>query len=172
MNRYPVEKMKENSAKALGKDLPISTKQSVNICAFLRGKSLADAKEKMQKVIQKKVAVPYTRFNADLGHKTGIGPGRYPEKASKLILMLLEEAEANAQFKGLNTSQLKVAHISANRAARPWRFGRKRRIKTKRTHITIVLEESADIAEKKAKKESKSKEKNAPKKDANQEAKK
>jgi large subunit ribosomal protein L22 len=152
MNRYPEHQMKENSAKALAKDMPISTKVSVNICAFLRGKSLAQAKDLMQKVIQKKVAVPYPRFNSDLGHKTGIGPGRYPEKACEIILSLLEEAEANAQVKGLNSSQLKVAHISASRAARPWRYGRKRRIKTKRTHISIILEESAEIAEKKAKK--------------------
>lgn len=164
--------MKENSAKALGKDLPISTKQSVNICTFLRGKSLADAKDKLKKVIQKKVAVPSPRFNDSLGHKKGMGPGSYPEKASEIILRLLEEAEANAQVKGLNSSQLKITHISANRAALPFRFGRKRRIKAKRTHIAIVLEESADIADKKAKKEAKSKQKTAPKKDAKQEAKK
>jgi outer membrane biosynthesis protein TonB len=58
------------------------------------------------------------------------------------IRKLLETVEANAQFKGLNTSDLKIVHISANNAGNVWRYGRFRRRKMKRTDIEVVEEES------------------------------
>lgn len=48
-------------------------------------------------VINQKKAVPYKRFNKDVGHKKGIGPGRYPIKASGVILSLVKLAESNAR---------------------------------------------------------------------------
>lgn len=155
MNRYPFEE-KENSAKALGRNLQISTKQSIEICNFIRGKSVKKAKEMLQKVSEKKMAVPFKRFNMDMGHKTGIGPGRYPHNASLEILYVIEQAEANAQFKGINTSNLVLSHISANNGTNSWRHGR-RRVKSKRTNIAVMVEEKAPeekkVKEKKAKKE-------------------
>src|SRR3989338_5723287 len=149
MNKYPFQEMKEQSAKALGKDLPISTKQSVEICNHIRNRQVTEARKILQDAMAEKKAIPIRRFNKDLGHKTGIGPGSYAPKASGFILKIIEEASANAQSKGLNTSKLNIVHISANRAALPWRFGRQRRIKAKRTHIAVVLEERTPVEKKK-----------------------
>jgi len=158
MNRYPFES-KENSAKALGKNLGISTKQSINICNFVRGKSVKKAKEMLQKVSEKKMAVPFTRFNMDMGHKTGIGPGRYPIKASLEILAVIAQAEANAQFKGLNTSNLVLNHISANKGVNQWRHGRRRQM-AKRTSIVVMVEEGkTEEKEKKGKKKAQTEDK-------------
>lgn len=128
-------------ARAIGAALPISFKQSVEISRFIKNRSVSDAKKLLQKVIEKKIAVPFKRYDWDLGHKKGIGPARYPEKASKEFIKLIENTEANAQFKGLNTSNLIIAHISSHKAGKAWHYGRKTRRKMKRTNVEIVVEE-------------------------------
>ncbi|HLD89167.1 MAG TPA: 50S ribosomal protein L22 [Candidatus Nanoarchaeia archaeon] len=131
----------ETMARALGRSLPISTRQSVEICNFVRGKNLEKAKNAMKRVIEKKQAVPYRIYNDGIGHKPGIGPGKYPVNACTQILQLIESAEANAQFKGLDSAKLVIAHLNAHQASRAWHYGRKRRRKMKRTNIEVVLEE-------------------------------
>lgn len=131
-----------NEAKIYGIDLPISTKKSVEICNFIRHKKLKKAKDMLNSVLQKKVAVPYKRYNRNTPHRKGrIASGRYPVKASSEILKLLEGVEANAQQKGLDVNNLVIDQIIANQASRPFHFGRKRRRKMKRTHIDIVVKE-------------------------------
>ena len=132
---------KENMAKAVGRSLPISAKQSVEICGVIRHKYIAKAKELLQNVIDKKRAIPFKRFHKDVGHKKRIGPGRYPVKAAREILKILQMVEANAQFKGLSTANLIIHHINTSVASRPWHFGRQRRRKMKRTNIEVIVEE-------------------------------
>ena len=141
----------EHMARAVGVALPISFKQSVEICGFIKNKNVNDAKKLLQNVAEKKTAVPFKRFNFDLGHKKKIGPGRYPEKASKEFIKLIENAEANAQFKGLNTSNLVIAHISAHKGSKTWHYGRKTRRKMKRTRVEIIVEERIKKSEEKQK---------------------
>jgi len=147
---YAVKNMEEeNIAKAVGRALPISTKQSIEICAFIRNMSLEKAKKRLVDVINKKTAVPFRRFNENIGHKKGnIAAGSYPEKACGEILKLLESVEANAQFKGLNTANLVISHICAHKASRTWHYGRQRRRKTKRTNVEIIVKEGAEKKEK------------------------
>lgn len=138
-------------ARAVGMALPISVKQSVEICNYIRNKNVSSAKKMLQDVIEKKAAVPFKRYNFDLGHKTKVGPARYPEKASKEFIKLIDNAEANAQFKGLNTSNLVIAHASAHKAGKAWHFGRKSRRRMKRTNLEIVVEEKSKTEGKAAK---------------------
>ncbi len=132
---------KESMARANGVALPISLKFSVEICRFLKDKKINDAKEILTKVIKKKIALPFKTYNADLCHKKNIGPGRYPMKASGEFIKLIESVEANAQFKGLNTSNLVIAHICANQVAKALHQGRHSRRKFKRTNLEIVVKE-------------------------------
>lgn len=148
----------------MGKDLSISTKHSVEICRFIKKKKLSKAKELLNNVLKMKMAVPYRRYTWDLAHKKSTsGPGRYPIKAVKEILGLIEAVEANAQFKGMNTGNLVIEHICAHQASRPWHFGRQRRRKMKRTHIEIIAKEEAKKQE--DKKEMKKANTEAPKKE-------
>lgn len=137
----------EHMARAIGIGLPISFKQSTEICSFIKNKNVSDAKKLLQKVTEKRLAVPFKRYNWDLGHKKKTGPARYPEKASKHIIKLIEAVEANAQFKGLNTSNLVIAHISAHKAGKTWHYGRKLRRKMKRTNVEVIVEEKLKRAE-------------------------
>lgn len=152
---------KENMARVVGRSLPISTKFSVEICNFVRNKNTSEAKEILQRVIEGKQAIPFKRFKRELSHKRKIGPARYPKKIAVEIIKLLETVEANTQFKGISTSDLYITHICAHLASRPWRYGRQRRRKAKRTHIEIIVQEKKVKEEQKEKK----KEKVEPKKE-------
>ncbi|MEA2036384.1 MAG: 50S ribosomal protein L22 [Nanoarchaeota archaeon] len=154
---------KESMARVIGKSLPISTKFSIEICDYIRSKTTAEAKKLLKQVAEGKKAMPFKKFNRDLSHKKSIGPGRYPKKPALEIIQLLESVEANAQFKGLNTSNLQIKHICAHLASRPWRYGRQRRRKTKRTHLEIIVEEK-QVKDKS--KESEAKKKDVPKKES------
>jgi large subunit ribosomal protein L22 len=149
----------EHMARATGRSLPISLKQSVEICNFIKNKNLQKAKEILNDVIAKKIPVPYKRYNRAMGHKKGkLSVGRYPAKASQEILNILESVESNAQFKGLNTSSLVISHICANKAGKQLHYGRQRGRIMKRTHIEVVVEEKAE-----KKTEAKKEEKQVPK---------
>lgn len=130
----------KNEASALGSSLQISTKACVELANVIRMKTTKEAKTLLERVIAKQQAVPYRIFIKELSHKKGIGPGRYPKKAAEAMIEVIENAEANAQFKGLNTSNLQIVHLKADAASRPWRFGRRRR-RAKRTTIEMRVKE-------------------------------
>src|SRR3989344_9677018 len=95
----------EHIAIVRGLDLPISAKISVEICRFIRGKTLTKAKYQLEQVLEQKIAIPYVRYHREVSHKPGkgLGPGRYPVKATKQFIQLLDSLQANAENKGLNT---------------------------------------------------------------------
>jgi len=129
-------------AKASGRSLKISPKHSVEICRELRGMYLDDAKMKR--------AVPFKRHNKKVGHRRGLKgwpTGRYPKKAASQILDVLVNAEANAEYQGMDTEDLKIIHISSHRGFIirgyiPRAFGRATPFNTPTTHIQVVLGEA------------------------------
>lgn len=133
----------EHSAKAKANDLHISTKHSVEICRYLRYKTTEAAKKFLEEVIALKKPVPFKRYKRNVGHKAGMAAGRYPQKAANEVLKLVKAAETNAQFKGLNTSNLKITKILANKASIPL-TGRRHRTATKRTHLEIEVMETKE----------------------------
>jgi large subunit ribosomal protein L22 len=135
------ETAKEHLARASAQNLSVSTKHCVEICRYLRYKSTSQAKKILEEVIKLKKAIPFKRYNRDVGHKPGMAAGRFPRKAAAEVLKLIKSVEANAQFKGLNTSSLKITKILANKAAIPLTGGRQR-TGTKRTHLEIEVKET------------------------------
>jgi large subunit ribosomal protein L22 len=133
-------KTDEHSAIAKSLNLPISTKHSIEISHHIRFRSVNYAKKFLEEVIALKKAVPFRRFDADVGHKKGISAGRFPKKAAACFLKLIKGAEANAQNKGLNTSSLKIIKLIPNKASVPLTGGRHRQ-GTKRTHLEIEVKE-------------------------------
>lgn len=130
-------------ARARSVSLSISAKQSEEIARWLCNRKLEQAKRWLTDVLDMKRAVPYTRRNRGIGHRPGIGPGSYPQNASKAFLTMLESAEANAQSKGLNTKELVIAHIAANNGGRRFHGGRHGGRLMKRSHIEVVVAEAA-----------------------------
>jgi large subunit ribosomal protein L22 len=126
---------------ANGTSLKISTKQSVEICRLLRNKSTEKAKAILERVIEKKQAVPYLRYKKEIPHRKGeMMTGRYPIKASQEILKMIKNAESNATNKGMS-SNLIISHISAHKGASTPRYGRKVGREGKNTHIKITVSE-------------------------------
>jgi len=132
----------DKQAKAVGINLPISTKISREICQAIKGKDTKKAKKILDEAISMKKAIPYKKFNDDIGHKPGMGPGRFPLKAAAQIKKMVESAEANARFKGMNADNLEIQSILAQKGPKTPRYGRQSRRLAKRTHIEIVLRES------------------------------
>lgn len=146
---------KAHIATAKGYNLPLSRKVCIELANFIRGKDIEKVKKLLDGVLKKTTAVPFKRFNKDRGHKKGIGPGRYPEKATNYVLKLIKSAEANAQNKGLNTSNLVLSSIVVNKGSTQWRYGRQRRRQMKRAHVEVTLTEKEIKKEEKPKAEKK-----------------
>lgn len=147
--KYSTRTGNEKTACAVGRDLGISSKFSIEICRWLRYRNLQNAKKLLETVMDKKTAVPFLKFTQDLGHKPGkMASGRYPYNASKAILEALESAEKNAAFKNLDTDNLKIIHMSAQKASSPMHSGRHGGRAMKRTHIEIVVAEQKAAAQK------------------------
>ena len=128
-------------AKSLGTSVPISPKYAREISKSIRGMKLEQAKLYLEEVTLMQRAVAFKRYNSDVGHKKGMAAGRYPVKASKVILTLLKTAEANAQHKGMRVGDLVVTHIVTNKDAAQLKYGRQRGVVAKRAHVEIILEE-------------------------------
>ncbi len=105
----------KKSARALGKELAISPKQSYEVANQIRGKKLERAKTYLEQVAKKEVAVPYRRYNWNIPHRPGMAAGRFPVTAAKNILKILKHAESNAVHKGLSKEKLRVTHLSVNK---------------------------------------------------------
>lgn len=128
-------------AKLNVKDLRISTKQSIEICNFIRNKNLLKAQKTLEKVLDKKVAVPFKKFNRDIGHKHGMASGSYPIKSTTTILSLLKSVQANAENKNMNVNSLFITKLIANKGSGQYHSGRLRRRKMKNTNIIIEVSE-------------------------------
>jgi len=142
----------DTAVRASGRELRISPKAAREVCAAIKGMKLDDAREFLQQVIEKKKAVPYRRHKKTLPHRHGserFPTGRYPVKAAQKVLKVLENAEANAMFKGLDAGDLQVVYASSYRGAKvkrstPRAFGRSSpRVETL-SHVEIILEQMGE----------------------------
>ena len=62
--------------------------------------------------------MPFRRYRKKVPHRSDLIKwpiGRYPQKAAKEILLVLENAEQNSSFKGLEVSRLRITHMAAQR---------------------------------------------------------
>lgn len=142
----------EKCAVAKGNNLSISWKASYEIANAIRNKDVKKVIAFLERVIVKKQAVPYKRFNSDVGHRPGkMASGRYPIEAATKILAVVKNAVSNAKDKGLDDSSLELVHVSTCQGPGQWHYGRQRRRKMKSTHIDVVVKEVA--SSKPAKKE-------------------
>ncbi len=125
---------RKNKAVVNGRNLKISTKHSIAICKYIKGKNIEEAIEDLGKVIKKREAIP---MRGKIGHKKGMESGRYPVNASKEIVRLLNQLISNSDVNGIGIPYIYSA--SANKASRPYRrFGSE---KMKRSHVHIESKE-------------------------------
>ena len=136
----------ESTARAIGRELPISPKKAVELCRAIRGKTVEDAKEYLERVIALKQAVPMKRYKMMVAHKAGIGPGRYPVKVARHFLKVLQSAEENAGYKGLDVDSMRVRVLAAHRGSiskgqMPRAQGRSTPWNQETVNLEVILEE-------------------------------
>lgn len=83
------------------------------------------------------------------GKNFGVSKARHPVKSAEFLLDLLKNAEANADTKGLDTSNLIVKHIQVNQAPKQRRrtyraHGRINPYMSNPCHVELILTEGAE----------------------------
>jgi large subunit ribosomal protein L22 len=102
------------TAQAYGRDMPCSPKSGRNVARAIKGMPVARAKAFLEEVKELKTAVPFRVRVRKIHHrKGGMGSGRYPVQTVKCMLKVLESAEANAEYKGLDKDRLVITHSTA-----------------------------------------------------------
>ena len=113
---------------------PISTKHSMAVCKFIKGKKIEEAISDLKKVSMLKKAVP---MKGEIPHRKGMMSGRYPKKTAEHFIKILKGLSANANVNGLENPV--ISEAIANLASRPYsKFGR---VRKKRTHVKIIVKE-------------------------------
>lgn len=142
----------ERTARALAHELHISPKHAIEICKEIKHRPLGSAKNILKDVVALKRAIPMRRYNRDVGHRPGMGPGRYPKRAASELLKLLKDAESNAAYKGLDTERLMIAHMAARRGrvirgSTPRAYGRFSAKNVETVSVEIILQETGEEAQ-------------------------
>ena len=135
--------VKKDNASVNGISLPISTKDSVAICKFVKGKTIERALVDLELVSKFKKAIP---MKGEIPHRKGKGimAGRYMTKPVGYLIRLLKSLQANANVNGIENGV--IVEAVPNRASRPYGKGGKKR---KRTHIYLKVVEKNKLKEKK-----------------------
>ena len=140
------------TAKAMMWDVPVHPKIMREVAEAIRGMKLKQAKAYLERVIEKKEAVPFRRAHGKQAHRRGLADkwgwpvGRYPVKAAKYMLKLLNQVEANAEYKDLDTDKLKIVAVVVHKGITlkrwmPRAFGRATPKNRVHSHVEIAVEE-------------------------------
>ncbi len=137
------------TVKASARELRVSPKHATEICSTIKGMRLYHAKTYLQNVVAKRQPVPIRKHKKKIPHRRGLQKayaGRYPVKAAQEVLQVLENAEANAEYKGLDMERLKIIYASAHPGMKIKRyiqraFGRSTPRFETLCHIELILEQ-------------------------------
>ncbi len=135
--------------RASARERRISHKHAREIATMIKGLSIEKARDSLQEVVALKRAVPFRRYKNEVGHKsdTGVMSGRYPQKAAQEFIRLLDNLEANAEYKGMDLDRLKIISANTHRGAIVKRFtpraqGRATPKNNVLTHLELVAREA------------------------------
>ncbi|MEM4261612.1 MAG: 50S ribosomal protein L22 [Candidatus Diapherotrites archaeon] len=142
----------KKSAVAVLKNKPVSLKYVLEIIRTVKGKRVDKAIAFLNRVISLEEHLPLRVYNKKVPHKKGeaksyVKSGRYPVRAAKAFIELLELAKANANNKGLDADNLIIVHAFASQGFRRiayqpmGRIAGKRR-KRKSCHMEVVVKEA------------------------------
>ena len=131
-------------ARAVEEDM--SPKKTYEVLNAIRGRDLSTARTILEEAAEGRRAIPFRRYNQETAHHPGSGPGRFPKKVCRRLLTLLQNAESNAEYEGLDVDRLYVRVASSargriKRANMPRAQGRGTPWNEQTTHVEIVLAE-------------------------------
>lgn len=146
---YSVDADPDTTAKAMLRERHMSHKHSKAIAREIKGKTAEGAVDYLEAVIEGERSVPFKSHNSGVGHRKDIegwDAGRYPEKASKAFLDLIENAVSNADHQGFDGEAMEIAHVAAHKVGespgrKPRAFGRATAWNTPQVDVELILEE-------------------------------
>jgi len=146
---YSVDADPDTTAKAMLRERQISHKHSKAIAREIKGMQAADAVSYLEEVVEGERSVPFRQHNSGVGHRSdvdGWDAGRYPEKASKAFLDLLENALGNADHQGFDGETMEIMHVAAHKVGeqqgrKPRAMGRASEWNTPEVDVELILEE-------------------------------
>jgi ribosomal protein L22 len=123
--KYALNPKPKKSSRVYGRNLRVSTKNSVAVCRAVSGMTLKKAESLLEGMVSGK---------RDLN-------GKHYTKTAEEILGLLRSARNNADFQGLEPDNM-VVRVSAHKGFKLWtpRRFKLRRTTGKNTNIQVVLE--------------------------------
>jgi large subunit ribosomal protein L22 len=117
---------KTKHVRAAIREKNMSPKHSREVALAIKGSSIEKAREFLENVISRKVAVPYRRYNGEVAHRSnirdGFFAGRFPKKAAKEFLKLLDNLESNAEYKGMDLDRLRILSAVVHKGTKLERF--------------------------------------------------
>jgi len=130
------------------REKPISHKHAREIAVAMKGLSIEKARDYLLDVTNFKRSIPFRRFKNQVGHRSdpGVMSGRYPQKAAKEILKLIDNLESNAEYKGIDLDRLKIINATVHKGRLLKRFipramGRATAKNNVFTHVELVAQE-------------------------------
>jgi len=144
---YSVDADPDSTAKAMLRERHMSHKHSKEIAREIKGMTAAAAIDYLEEVIAGETSVPFKSHNSGVGHRNDIDgwdAGRYPEKASKAFLDLLENAIGNADHQGFDGESMAIMHVAAHKVGespgrKPRAFGRASEWNTPQVDVEMIL---------------------------------
>ena len=126
----------------------ISHKHAREVAVAIKGLSIEKARDYLQAVVNKERAIAYRRYNNEVGHRSdpGMMSGRYPQKAAKEFIKVLDNLESNAEYKGMDLDRLKIINATVHKGVIVKRFiprgmGRATPKNNILTHVELVAQE-------------------------------
>ena len=146
---YSVDADPDTTAKAMLRERQMSHKHSKAIAREIKGMEADEAVSYLESVIEGERSVPFKSHNSGVGHRTDIDgwdAGRYPEKASKAFLDLLENAIGNAEHQGFDGGSMEIMHVAAHKVGespgrKPRAMGRASAWNTMQVDVELILEQ-------------------------------
>jgi len=120
--------------------IPVSTKYSILIGKWVRGRNVDKAIVMLEKVMEKKMPLPCPSYNDSIPHKRGIAAGRYPVKTADYVVRALKLVKNNAKVKGLDESKLIINEFIPNLAISINQRGKYKRGRLTNLKIGVVSE--------------------------------
>ncbi|ODV65505.1 60S ribosomal protein L17-B [Hyphopichia burtonii NRRL Y-1933] len=159
MARYGVTSTNPaKSASARGSYLRVSFKNTRETAQAVNGWNLEKAQKYLDQVLDHQRAIPFRRFAGSIGRTAqgkefGVTKARWPAKSVNFIKDLLQNAQSNAEAKGLDVSKLKISHIQVNQAPKQRRrtyraHGRINAYQSSPSHIEVILTEEEEAVSK------------------------
>ena len=141
----------EDIARAKANEVDISPKHAFEIARFIRRMRTDDAIEYLTRVAALEKAIPLRVYHKKVPHRHGLAKwhtGRYPQKAARVYIRLLNAAKKNAEYIGLDSANTKIVHVQANRGRRheaffPRAMGRATPKNRETVNIEVIVKEVA-----------------------------